>query len=314
MASPQASPPPFPVRIERILFANNFSETSATALPYAAALARRFGAEIVAVHVIPSEEYAYVPPEQLGARLAEMEAVIAERVHALVEATQFADIAIRVQIEHGEVLTAIAWIAAKEGIDLIVTGSHGRHGIQKLIVPSLDQQIATTAPCPVLLVGPEITVAPEAEARIERILFATDFETVSRPALNFAYALVRAYSAQLLFLHVTEDVWQEPLSTRMSAEAFCRLRMLERGLPEPSPDIDVSFHVDFGSRELLILEAAENWDVQLIVMGVPGAAHPELTSHLPGPLAYDIASHAPCPVLAVRFSTTPSTFFSDRAK
>jgi nucleotide-binding universal stress UspA family protein len=300
MASRQTFPQHLPLRIERILFADDFTQSSARALPYAVAFARRFGAEIEAVSVIPSEVYAHLPSEQLVAKLAEMETATAEHVQALLAAMQVADIAIRVQIEHGEVLTAIAWIAARERIDLIVAGSHGWHGIQKLIAAPVDQKIAATAPCPVLLVGPEVTVAPEAEARIERILFATDLETTSRPALDYAYALARAYSAQLTLLHVAEDVWREPRSTRMSPEAFCRMRMLENGLPQHEPDIDLRFQVDFGPRESLTVEAAQNWDVQLIVMGVPSAAHPALASHLPGPLVYDIASHARCPVLAVR--------------
>jgi nucleotide-binding universal stress UspA family protein len=296
----QTFPQHLPLRIERILFANDFTQTSARALPYAVAFARHFGAEIEAVSVIPSEEYAHLPPEQFGAKLAEMETATAEHVQALLVAMRVADIAIRAQIEHGEVLTAIAWIAARDRTDLIVAGSHGRHGLQKLVAAPIDQKIATTAPCPVLLVGPEVAVAPEANAWIERILFATDLEATSRPALDNAYALARAYSAQLILLHVAEDVWREPLSTRMTHEAFCRMRMLENGLPQHEPDIDLRFQVDFGERESLILEAAQNWDVQLIVMGIPFAAHPALASHLPGPLAYDITSHAPCPVLAVR--------------
>jgi nucleotide-binding universal stress UspA family protein len=300
MASRQTLSQHFPLRIERILFADDFTQSSARALPYAVAFARHFGAEIEAVSVIPPEAYAHLSPEQLVAKLAEMETATAEHVHALLAAMRVAYTAIRVQIEHGEVLTAVAWLAARERIDLIVAGSHGRHGLQKLIAAPIDQKIATTAPCPVLLVGPEVTVEPEAEARIERILFATDLEAKSRPALDYAYALARAHSAQLILLHVTEDIWREPLSTRMTHEAFCRMRMLENGLPQHEPDIDLRFQVDFGARESLTLEAAQNWDVQLIVMGVPSAAHPALASHLPGPLAYDITSHAPCPVLTVR--------------
>ncbi len=307
MGLPKPLPPQLPIRINRILLASNLSETSALALLFAAAFARSFGAEILAVHAIAAGDYAHIHPNQLEITLAELKTNAAQSIHALLDATRFADIAFSVRIEHGEVPTIIASMAVQERIDLIVAGSHGRHGIQKLIAPPLEQEIATTAPCPVLLVGPKIRVGPE--ARIERILFATDFEPASRPALEYAYALVRAYSARLLLLHVTEDVWREPLSARMSAEAFCRLRMIESGLPEHEPDIDLSFHVDFGSRESLILDAAENRDVQLIVMGVPGAAHPELTSHLPGPLAYDVASHAPCPVLTVRFSGIPSPFY-----
>ncbi len=78
------------------------------------------------------------------------------------------------------------------------------------------------------------------------------------------------------------------------------MRLLESGLPESTLEVESHFLVNFGSAESLVLEAARVHDVQLIVIGVPGAAHPELMSHFPGPLAYDIASHSPCPILAVR--------------
>jgi nucleotide-binding universal stress UspA family protein len=45
-----------PIRLQRILFATDFSPTSAMALPYAAAIARRFRASIYVAHVIPAEE------------------------------------------------------------------------------------------------------------------------------------------------------------------------------------------------------------------------------------------------------------------
>lgn len=289
-----------PVRIRKILFASNFSETSAMALPYAAAFARRFHAEICVAHVIPSEEYAHIAPEQLGATLQAMKQTARERIEHLLADSRFSDIVFRIVLDHGDVMTAIASHVQAEAIDLIVAGSHGRHGLRKLFAPPVDEEIARAAACPVLLVGPEVAVEPEAEVRVHRILHPTELHPSSRPAMEFACALARVYNAELFVLHVAEDIWQEPLSTRMTPEAFCRMRLLESGLPESTLGVEPQFLVDFGSAESLILEAAEKRDVQLIVIGVPGATHPELAVRLPGTLAYDIASHSRCPVLAVR--------------
>jgi nucleotide-binding universal stress UspA family protein len=188
----------------------------------------------------------------------------------------------------------------KREIDLIVAGSHGRHGIQKLLSPSVEESIARAAACPVLLIGPEVATAPEAEVRIHRILHPTGFHPHSRRAMDYAFALAQANGAELYLLHVADDVWKEPLSTRMTPESFCRLRLLENGYPQRAEGVEPKFLVEFGPPETLILETAQKWGVQLIVAGVSRTAHPGLSSHLPGPLSYDIASHAPCPVLAVR--------------
>lgn len=289
-------------RIERILFANNFSDSSAMALVYAAALARHFHAEILAEHVIPADEYADIAPEQLEGALAAMKQKATEQIRTLLSEARFSDISFRISIDHGEVCEAVVDSARRNGVDLIAAGSHGRHGVQKLISVPVDEEIAGIASCPVLLVGPHVTVAPEAESHILHILHATNLQPESRPALEYAYGLAQAYGADLRLMHVTDDALREPLATRISAEAFCRLRLLESELPEPAQELATHFVVDFGDREALIVEAAQRQEAQLIVMGVRAMAHPELASHLPGPLSYNVASHAPCPVLAVRNS------------
>ena len=295
-----------PVSMKKILFASSFTETSAAALPYGAALARRFNAEMIVVHVISPEEYEHPDPAQADARLRQMKADAAERIGRLLAAAHFAGVGYRVEIDHGDVADAIAARVRELKIDLIIAGSHGRHGVQKLLAPSTDEAISREALCPVLLVGPHVTLAPEEEMNLRSILLATDFEPHSKTVMQSAYAFAAAYGAQLHILHVADDVWREPLSTRLTPEAFCRMKLLEHGLPEHSSDIEPVFLVEFGSPESLILETAQRIGAELIVAGVPATAHANLLSHLPGPLAYDIASHAACPVLAVLNAAGPN--------
>jgi nucleotide-binding universal stress UspA family protein len=287
-------------RVSKILFASNFTEASAAALPYAAAFARRFNAQIHVIHVIAPDEYAHIEPARLEATLRQMKADTAERIRKLLAASRFSDIPCHIFIEHGDVTETIATRAREQGIDLIVAGSQGRRGVQKLLSPSTDEAIARQVGCPVLLIGPGVTARPEDEMNMRRILLATDFERHSATVMNYAYALAAAYNAPLYILHVADDVWKEPLSTRMTPEAFCRMRLLESHLPEHAQGIEPQFLVEFGQPESLILEAAQKIGAELIVAGVPAAAHPGLSAHLPGPLAYNLASHAACPVLAVR--------------
>lgn len=288
------------IRIKRILFATDFSRTSAMALPYAAAFARRFQAEIYATHVIPPEEYAHIAPEELEATLGTMKEAARKRIQGLLAASSFSDIPFRIILDHGDVMETIATLVEEQEIDLIVTGSHGRHGIQKLVSASIDEAIARAAHCPVLLVGPEVVIAPEEEARIERILHPIHFHPQSKRVLDFAFALAHAYGASLDLLHVADDAWKEPLATRMTPEAFCRTQLMENGLQQSEYGVEPEFLVEFGPPEDLTLEVARRREIQLIVVGVPVSVHPHLASHLPGPLAYDVASHSACPVLAVR--------------
>jgi nucleotide-binding universal stress UspA family protein len=290
----------FPIRMKRILFATNFTETSAAALPYAAAFARRFNAEICATHIIPHEEYAHLEPAQRDETVSRMKQTARKRIKRLLAQSRFNDIRFRIILDHGDVMETISKVVESEQIDLIVAGSHGRHGPQKLVFPAVDESIARMAECPVLLVGPHVVLEPAAETDIQRILHPCDFRTYSGAGLKYSYALAQAYGADLYLLHITENAWDEPLSTRVTPEAFFHMRLAENELPSHPTGIGLHFQVEFGPPESLILEAAETHAPQLIVMGVPSTNHPELWAHFPGPLVYDIASHALCPVLAVR--------------
>lgn len=288
------------VRIKRILFPTDFTLASSAALPYAAAMARRFGSTIYAVHVIQPESYAQVPPGERDMVLEGMSREAEEQVRALLAHSHFKGIPCEMVLERGEVLPVLSQLVERLDIDLIVTASHGKHGFHKLLTSSVAEEIARLAACPVLLIGPEVNVAPEGEVHLDRILFATDFSAESPQAMDYAYELARVYAAHLCFLHVIEAVWTEPLATRVPAEDFFRLRLAERGWPVSKEGIEPELLVRNGSRETVTLETAAERDVQLIVLSIPGTGHPDLAAHLPGPFAYNIVSHARCPVMIVR--------------
>ncbi len=118
----------------------------------------------------------------------------------------------------------ISGMVEKREIDLIVIGTHGWRGVEKLLLGSTAEEILRCSGVPVLMVGPDNLVPPETEAKPGRILYATDFSTESEPAMRYACSLAKEYNAALFFLHVTQDAYQEPISTRMKPDDFFRLR------------------------------------------------------------------------------------------
>jgi nucleotide-binding universal stress UspA family protein len=289
-----------PIRFNRVLLTTDFSSISEKALPYAAAIARHFGATLHVVHVIATEDYAHIPPSEHAQALARMKQEAERQIMAILATSHFQGIPHTLILDHGDMLAVLSRIVEEQDIDLIVTGTHGKHGLEKLLSGSMAEEIFRLASVPVLAVGPEVIIDPQAEVRVERILYATDFSPESRRAMRYAYALAREYGAHLYFLHVVEDVWQEPFSTRVSADAFCRVQLHEKGFSDIEEGVQPEFLVEFGMAEQLTLEVARNRDIQLLVLSVPGTVHPVLSAHLPGPIAYNIVSHARCPVLGVR--------------
>ena len=289
------------VEIARVLFATDFSEVSAKALPYAAALARQFSAQLLAVHVIAPDAAEHeaggsAPAEAAMKRRREADA----RIDRLLEAAHFRGVRHEVLVAEGEIVPTLASIAEQRGADLMVLGMHGRHGVAKALLGSMAEEILRLAEIPVLVVGPEVSLPPEEELRMHRVLYAADFSPECGRALRYAGAIANAEGARLLVLHVVEDAWREPASTRLGGEEYLRVRLMEKGWMASIEPIEPELLVDFGPVEDRILLTAEQHRVELIVLDVPSTLHPVLAAHLPGPLAYNVASHARCPVLAVR--------------
>jgi len=288
-----------PIRFNRVLLTTDFSSILEKALPYAAAIARHFGATLHVVHVIATEDYAHIPASERIQALARMKLAAEGQITAILATSHFQGIPHNIILGHGDVLAVLSRIVEEQNIDLIVTGTHGKHGLEKLLSGSMAEEIFRLASIPVLAIGPEVIIDPQVEVRINRILYATDFSPESRRAMRYAYALAAEYGAHLYCLHVVEDVWQEPFSTRVSADTFCRGQIHEKGFSDIEEDVQPEFLVEFGMAEQLTLEVARNREIQLLVLSVPGTGHPVLSAHLPGPTAYNIVSHAACPVLGV---------------
>ena len=147
-----------------ILFPTDFSPSSDAALPHAEALARQSGARLLIVHV---EE----PPLAYGG--GELSYGIAEpdtaRIAAVLEKVKPADPLVPFQHRHalGDPAVEICRIAAEEGAELIVLGTHGRTGILRLLMGSVAESILRHAPCPVLVYRqPEKLAAPNPVAAV----------------------------------------------------------------------------------------------------------------------------------------------------
>jgi len=294
-----SQPDEISVHFDRILFATDFSRASAAALPYVAAIARRFGSELCVAHVISAGAYQHIPAAERSAALERMRADAESQITAQLTAAHFSGIPHQVVLEHGEVWPVLSSLAESRKIDLIAAGTHGPHGFEKLVAGATAEEISRLAKRPVLLVGPEVTTAPEAEVHLERIMYVTDFSRESRRAMKFACALSRAYAAHLFILHVVDNPLDEPLATRMSADAFCRLRLLESRLPEGELGVEPEFVLEFGERQGRTLDVVEKKDIQLLVLRATKSSHAELSAHLPGQLEYNLVTHARCPVVTI---------------
>jgi nucleotide-binding universal stress UspA family protein len=289
------------VALRNILFLTDFSEPSEVALPFATAIARKYGAKIHALHVLIPDPYVYATPISVGfVKEAEEESAKAEmqRVESRLAGVPYETI-----LEWGvEVWPTIDQTIKDRDIDLIVIGTHGRTGAQKFLLGSVAEEIFRRSPVPVLTIGPNIRVGLHSGARLHKILFATDFSPEASAAAPFAVSLAKENRARLLLLHVIpqresrEDQQQVDLSV---AEA---LHQLYEVVPKNAElDTPPEVVVEYGDTAARILEAAEQRGADLIVLGVRDAAgRLGAATHLERATAHKVVAHAACPVLAVR--------------
>jgi nucleotide-binding universal stress UspA family protein len=142
--------------VHKILAATDFSEGAEHALVLAIDVARQYGAVIVIAHVyapavvvVPDEMM--IPPHDLASVSANIEASLAERAEC---ARSLGVTRVETVLGSGHPADEIVRLAAEQGCDLIVTGTHGRSAVGRFFLGSIADRVVHRAGCAVLTVGP----------------------------------------------------------------------------------------------------------------------------------------------------------------
>ncbi|EPR43689.1 UspA domain-containing protein [Desulfovibrio sp. X2] len=139
-----------------ILCPIDFSPPMAKIAGYARMLAECSGAEVVALYVAPAmNRYAklYVAPDMIGSLEQEIRAGAKEQLHKALE-EHFKGVSATGRVVIGYPPEAILDEAEKSGADLIVMGTHGRKGADRILFGSVAEKVVKTSPVPVLTVRP----------------------------------------------------------------------------------------------------------------------------------------------------------------
>jgi nucleotide-binding universal stress UspA family protein len=297
-----------------ILVAADFSEVSRRALCDALVLAAENSAQISVVHVLQHDRaYAALEqPRELDLERMYAEERIAELISKLGTQQQIAT----TLVNHGPVAEAVVRVIEEGAVDLLVIGTRGRGGWQKLALGSVAEELLRLAPCPVMTIGPKADIATITHGPgFHTILFATDFGKGSAKALPLTLALAREHQAKLIMLHMinpmpattgslsayapagaaADEVEEWALSSRKKA-----LKELKECLPAQTGLLQEPEYVvgtDFLAEG--ILTAVSQFKVDLIVMGANRAASARMAAHNPWTAVHEVVQSAPCPVLTV---------------
>lgn len=290
------------LRVEKILCPVDFSDCSATAYDYAYSLARHYDAKLFVQHV--AEQLialydGYIAQEQVDEIYGRQEGDVDEQFRKL--ASNVAD-----NVEQhfvfqrgGPAADFILLFAESHEIDLIVMGTHGRRGLDRLIMGSVLERVLRKTRSPVLAVRTPHSVAPKGEdhdVEVRRLLFCTDFSEDSPRALEYALSLAMQYGSELSLLHVLEGSRSEREFEQQKQNA---LASLQDALPEEATQwASIAPVIRTGRAYEQIIQYATEMTSDLIVMGVRGRNPVDLA--LFGSTTHRVIQLGPCPVLVVR--------------
>jgi nucleotide-binding universal stress UspA family protein len=182
-------------RRSKILVAIDFSPGSLQALELARQWERRFGAELHLVHVVPAP--AGTPVR--GGSATQLD-----------DLTRLAPSAER-HLVAGDPAAQLIALAARLAVDLIVVGSHGNTGAERLLHGSVAEAVVRRAGCPVICVKRWQPLSHLLAKQWPVILCPVDLSPLSHGAMKLAAALSARIGGELLLLHATEgrDVFLE---------------------------------------------------------------------------------------------------------
>ena len=305
------------LRIRNILVPIDFSETSIRAIETAKGLARRFGASVHLANIHES----YYPGSFLeseipfaGAPLTYLENTRESAERHLIDLAGKHKITGTCEVEvGGPAFDGICRIARKIRADLIVTSSHGRSGVQRVLLGSTAERLVQHSPCPVLVTR-ERKKAPHGRlkspkpgpGRINTIVVPVDFSHASLDGLKYAIQFASKVKAKIIVLTVihfgfayTADGYAmydlSPLEEAARAAAEREMQLFIRRVRFGAVKFETA--IEIGPPMHQICAFARERKVDLII--TPTHGYTGFKHVLIGSTAEQVVRRATCPVLVV---------------
>jgi nucleotide-binding universal stress UspA family protein len=303
------------IEFKQILCPTDLSEASVRSLTYAAAFARWYAARLTVFHVVPTFDPMTVGPGTLDPSLQMV--LPMSRDEVLVEMRRFTESAgigstqAVLSTHEGDPARSIVDQAVAINADLVVMGTHGRTGFERLLIGSVAEKVLRKAPCPVLLVPPHVTAKASPDVNFQHILCPMDFSPSALQALGVALDLARQSDGIVTVVHALEWLAEEEpreythfnvpeYRQYLIDDARHRVQALVADMSQTWSAIDA--RVVFGRAYREILRMAADSATDLIVMGAQGRGGLGLT--LFGSTTQQVVRAATCPVLTVRNAKT----------
>lgn len=290
-------------QIESILCPVDFSEFSVNAYEYALSLAWHYKAKLFLQHVLPplsSSFAAYgLDTDSYEKDCQRLRADTEEKLQQFARRHPPTRIRPQCIVQDGSATDMILSLGKERAVDLIVMGTHGLRGIDRLMLGSVTERVLRRALCPVLAVRKPAHLAASVRdpepVRLKRMLLCVDFSDHAHRASEYAVSMAKEYGAELILLHVLEDV---PKSADIETVTEQVARQLEGSMaPATRGGCTVKVMVRIGKPYQQIIQLALETQTDLVLIGVRGRG--ALDTAIFGSTTHRVLQLGSCPVLAV---------------
>jgi nucleotide-binding universal stress UspA family protein len=284
-----------PFVFEHILAPTDLSESSLPALRSARRLADGFSARLTVLYVEPitypvdylGPAAAYIPPAP------DQEAQLRNEVERYA-APELAGRAYETVITVGQPVMSILSVAHDRKADLIVMGTHLRHGWRRALLGSVSEVVLHGATCAVMTVAKDD--ASSLDRPVRNILCPINFTEVARASLDVAARMAAAFDAQLSIVHVLEH---EELTNHFGDEERVK-NWVAPGLRERCSYRQIVLR---GGPAERVLDCAEDLHADFLVIGAQHKFFRDAT--VIGTTTERLIRFASCPVLVVPKGAEP---------
>lgn len=283
---------------QKILCAIDFSDFTDTILLYSIGLCKEYQASLLVTHVVNDLRTLQVHNQTSIDIQALQKTNIEMATKNLENLIKNLDIDHDLIIRQGEPADEISRLALEQKTDLVVTATHGKSGIKRLLIGSVTEKLLKTVHCPLLVLS--ATKQPSGpEVRLQKILVGCDFSPDSSLSFDYSLDLALKFQSRLYLAHVIKpgdyagkhqnlDSLRDLLKKKL-------MDLIPDAYPSPSPPETVLLE---GEPYKELMNFAQDNSIDMIVLGIRG--HTLWENLMVGSTTDRIIRHSPCPVLAVR--------------
>ncbi|WP_227380904.1 universal stress protein [Haladaptatus halobius] len=283
--------------IEHILIPTDGSDEAGIAVDHARELAMRFNATAHVLHVVNVRKMETAPQSN------EMRTKGENLVGSTAEEITQRGVAVETEVQTGHPSDCILEYVAKQDIDTIVMGTHGRTGVRQYLLGSVTEKVIRLSEIPVLTV--RLSADRPLNTPYNNILVPTDGSQGALEATKWGMAIAGAFDGTIHAFSVVESAvlgidlrtdFQEQI--RESAE-HAVADVVDAAHDE---DLDTTAAVSQGIPYREILSYITEYDIDLVVMGTQGRS--KIDRYLLGSVAEKTIRTASIPVMTVRRPAT----------